>query len=366
MEPDAAPLDPVTLRCRFDATEPYTVGIEEEVVLIDPHTGAPAPVAAEIVAEAADARIKTELPACQVELMTRPHHRVSAAVAELASLRTALRRVCGSAVHPVAAAVHPFAVEAGVMLGSRRSQALVATYGQVAARQLVGSLQVHVALGCADRALAVHNALRGHLPELAALAAAAPFHDGQDTGYASVRPLIAGQLPRQGIPPVIESWEAFAGDLAWGAASGRIPDHGQWWWELRPHVLHGTLEVRVPDVQPTVAAAAAVIGVVHALVRNLGTRYDRGEPLPAPPTWRIAENRWAALRDGVHGALTDLVTGETVPTEKRLHQMIDEIEPEAPHGLDGARALVQHNTADALRDTGITRALPWLAEAFAS
>ena len=68
----------------------------------------------------------------------------------------------------------------------------------------------------------------------------------------------------------------------------------------------------------------------------------------------------------MHGELTDLVTGETVPTEKRLHQVIDEIEPEAPYGLDGARALVQHNTADALRDTGIARALPWLAEAFAS
>ena len=82
-----------------------------------------------------------------------------------------------------------------------------------------------------------------------------------------------------------------------------------------------------------------MIGVVHALVRNLGTRYDRGEPMAATPNLAHSREPLGRLRDGVHGELTDLVTGETVPTEKRLHQVVDEIEPEAPATTPQARDL---------------------------
>lgn len=360
-----AGLDAAALRETFDATEPFTVGLEEEVLLVDPRSGHPSPTADAVVAAAADPRITTELPACQVELVTRPHRAVSGAMAELADARRALARTCratGRGV-PIAAAVHPLVADHRPSR-SPRSAALADEYRLIARRQLVGALQVHVALGCATRALAVYNALRGLLPELAALAAAAPFHDGRDTELASVRPLVAGQLPRQGVPPVLPSWEAYAEDLRWGAASGTVRDPGRWWWELRPHVQHGTLEVRVPDVQPTLAAGAAIVSVVHATVRHLAARHDRGEPLGAPPGWRIAENRWAALRDGVHGHLADLETGERIPTRRRLLALLDDLEPHAVGGLDAARALAHRNAADDLRAVGLRRAVPWMAEVF--
>ena len=187
---------------------------------------------------------------------------------------------------PAAGAVHPTA-PAEVALNSGPSyEETVRRHGRVAHRQLVGALHVHVAIGGADRTLAVFNALRSYLPELAALAAVAPFHDGKDTGFASIRPLIGGQLPRQGIPPRITSWEAFEADLAWGAAAGAVPDARRWWWELRPHPAFGTLELRAPDVQPTVADAAAVTALVHALVGWLAARHDAGEPLPDRRVWR--------------------------------------------------------------------------------
>ena len=90
------------------------------------------------------------------------------------------------------------------------------------------------------------------------LAAAAPFHAGRDTGLASIRPKISEGLPRQDLPPVIPSWEDFARALAWGSAAGVLDPPAQWWWELRPHVRYGTLEIRVPDTQATVADAEAV------------------------------------------------------------------------------------------------------------
>jgi carboxylate-amine ligase len=147
-------------------------------------------------------------------------------------------------------------------------------------------------------------------------------------------------------------------------ASGWVAEPGRWWWELRPHVLHGTLEVRVPDVQPTVRAAEAVVSVVHSLVSRLAARHADGEVLGSPPTWRIAENRWSALRDGTGGQLADLNSGAPVATQTRLHQLLDDVEPHAPGGLEAARELVERNTAVALRSAGLDGAVPWLVEAF--
>jgi carboxylate-amine ligase len=357
-------LDVGAVRAVFDATEPFTVGVEEEVLLVDPMTMLPAPVAADVVAAAADARIKTELPACQIEIMTRPHVDVASAIAELRAGREALVATCGEAVRPVAAAVHPLAVGTEPVSATARGQELLAEFREIATRQLVGALQVHVALGDADTTLAVYNALRGYLPELAALAAASPFHEGRDTGLASVRPLIADQLPRQGVPPVIPSWERYVDDLRWGATSTHVREPRRWWWELRPHVVQGTLEIRVPDVQPTVAASGAIASVIHALVRHLADLHHRGVRLPCPPTWRIAENRWAALRDGVHGRLADLDDGTPRPTSARLHQLLDTVEGHSGDGLDPARALIRANAADDLRAVGVDGAVAWLADAF--
>ena len=163
----------------------------------------------------------------------------------------------------------------------------------------VCGLHLHVSLGGADRTLAVYNALRSHLPELAALAANAPFHDQRDTGLASIRPVIAVNLRRQGVPPAIPSWEWFANSLAWGAASNTVPDTRRWWFELRLHATYGTLELRVPDAQASVADVHGVAAFAFGLVEALAARYDAGEPLPVHDSWRIDENRWSAMRDGV-------------------------------------------------------------------
>ena len=152
-----------------------------------------------------------------------------------------------------------------------RYDTVAARFGDVARAQLVCALQVHVALGSAERTLAVYNALRGYLPELAALAANAPFHAGRDTGFASVRPLINGLLPRQSVPPAFASWDEYADAIAWA-----VPEPGSWWWELRPHLTFGTLEVRVCDAQTTLEEAAAVTAFVHCLVAWLSEQDDVG------------------------------------------------------------------------------------------
>jgi carboxylate-amine ligase len=231
-----------------------------------------------------------------------------------------------------------------------------------------------VAVGGARRTLAVYNALREELPALAALAANAPLHGGQDTGLASVRPLISGLLPRQGVPPALTSWDEFAESLRWGAAAGAIPEPGFWWWELRPHPRFGTLELRVPDAQTTLADAGAVAAVAHALVVELAERHDAGDLGSPVPTWRIEENRWSACRHGMDGTLADLRSGEPAPTRGHVEALLDRLDPVAQRigagdALADARRLARRNGASRQRSIAIERGpyglAHWLADRFA-
>jgi len=318
------------LRIAFDAPEPLTLGLEEELMLLDAETLDLLPRATDVVEACGDERFKLEMPAAQLELALPPVPSVPAAIAALAAARRDLAAAAAPVGRLGAAGVHPFADPVGELNAGERYAWTAAEYGEIARRQLVCALQVHVAVGGADRSLAVYNGLRSWLPLIAALAANAPFHDGRDTGMASIRPKIAEQLPRQGIPPAIGSWEEFAATLAWGAASGAVPGPRRWWWELRPHPAFGTLELRVPDAQSTVQDAAAVVALVHALVGWLAARHDAGEPLePADDGWRLAENRWSAARWGMDAELADLRSGERVPARERLAALLADVGPVA-------------------------------------
>jgi carboxylate-amine ligase len=367
--PDAA-----TLRRRFDEVGGCTVGVEEEVMLLDPQTFDLAPVSAPVLDRLeGDPRFKPELPAAQLEIVTTPETSACAAVAQLAAGRRDLAAASEGLAIPAAAGVHPFASPEGHLNRSARYDRIRREFGPVAQRQLVASLQVHVAVGDAARTLAVYNALRCYLPELAALAANAPCYAGTDSGFASVRPGICMQLPRQGVPPRLDSWERFAQHLRWGAAAGSLPDPSRWWWELRPHIIHGTLELRVPDAQTTVNEAAGIIAFAQALVAHLAERYDADEQPPDAHTWQIEENRWSAARYGVDGTLADLVSGRRRSTRERLLELTEEVRPAAQR-LDSAELLthtrrsIERNGAirqrEACADTGPRALGPWLARQF--
>jgi glutamate---cysteine ligase / carboxylate-amine ligase len=362
------------LRAAFDAPEPLTVGVEEELMLLDPETLDLAPHGVAVLERlGADPGFKLELPASQLEIVTPAFANAAEVAGHLASARHRLAGAVEGLVRPAAAGLHPFAAPLGELNPGERYDRTRRLYGPVAETQLLCALQVHVAVGGAERTLAVHNALRSHLPEIAALAANAPFHAGRDTGLASARPKVAEMLPRQGVPPAVPSWEAFARALAWGARSGTMADPSSWWWELRPNPAFGTLEVRVPDAQTTVGDAAAIVAFVHALVVRLAERHDAGDLPPPAATWRIEENRWSACHRGVEGDLADLETGERSSIRERLAARLDELRPVAARQgaeaeLAGARRLLDGGgpaaQRAAAREGGVQAVARDLAERF--
>jgi carboxylate-amine ligase len=343
------------LRASFERAGGFTVGLEEEVMVLDPRTLDLAPRAADLLARLpGDERFRPELPAAQLEILTAPAPHAVAAGGLLAAARADLRAAAGEDLRLAGSGTHPFAHPVGQMSDGERYELIVAEYGWAALRGLVFGLHVHVAVGGADRTLAVADALRSHLPEIAALAGNAPFLAGEDTGLASVRPKIAEAFPRQGVPPALGSWERYAELLAWGRRAGSVPDAGHLWWELRLHPEHGTIEVRAPDTPARAAHAAAIAALVQGLCAELAARFDAGEPLPVHDDVRIAENRWRALRHGLDGTLADLGTGEPEPTRERLARLLARVAPYAERlgsgpALAGARELLAQSGAERQR-----------------
>jgi carboxylate-amine ligase len=366
---------PSNIRVAFDADGPMTVGLEEELMVLDPETFDLAPRARDVLQRVAgDPRFKPELPAAQLEIVLAPARTVGEAAAALAGARADLAAAADGLALLAGAGAHAFAAAEGVLSDGQRYEALLREYGPVARRQLVFGLHVHVAVRPADRALAVFNAVRSYLPLLAALGANAPFYGGADSGLASVRPKLCDILPRQGVPPPMASWDELDGALRWGQAAGVMADRSQWWWEARLHPGFGTVEVRVPDTQTTVAESAALAAVVHALIAWLAERHDSGEALAPAPTWRIGENRWSACRHGLDGTMADLVTGEVTPTRERVATLLDDLAGAAEQvgcaaELARARARLAANgaarqRAAAAQGDGPRAVAPWLAARF--
>jgi carboxylate-amine ligase len=171
---------------------------------------------------------------------------------------------------------------------------------------------------------------------------------------ASVRPKFNDAYPRSGVPPSFATWEELVDFVDWGRSGGLFPDSSHFWWEMRPHPVHGTIEIRVADTQTRVDDATSIVAIIQALVAMLTDRFDAGEQLPLHRTYRITENAWRAHRYGVRGWLVDLDSGKRIATRARLVQLLDEVRPyaaqfDAEGQLDAARTLLAGNGADRQR-----------------
>ena len=365
------PLTVAAAEAAFAHDRSFTVGVEEELMLVDPESLELDPCAGEVVGALGEERFVEELRPSQLEIVTGVCASPAAASAELAAARRALVDALDGRVRILAAGTHPFSTYRGEITRGERYRAIADEYTWAAQRSLACGLHVHVAIAGAERALAVYNALRSYLPELAALGANSAYFEGRDTGMSSIRPKLNEAFPRSGVPPAFGSWDEVVRFVDWGRRGGLFPDATHFWWDLRPHLAFGTLEIRVVDTQTRLSDAAAIVTVVQGLVGHLAARFDAAEPLAVHETHWIAENAWRAHRYGVRGWLLDLDTGRPEPTRERLERLLTDLEPYAERvrfreQLADARTLLAGNGSDRQRYVferagarGLTR---WLAD----
>lgn len=350
-----------------------TVGLEEELLVLDPESFDLVSPPGDIFTEASAGGVfKREMSPSQVEVVTGICETTSQAVAELSVARRRLiellagRRLAGLGTHPFAA---PWE---GISPGRRyqdilEEQQLGARLGRLAA-----GLHIHVAVAGADRALAVYNALRGVAPLFVALAANAPFIAGLDSGLATVRPMLSDALPRQGVGPRFGSWATLEDYVGVGLRSGAFTDVSQLWWECRLNLRLGTIELRAPDSQMSLDDVHGLAALAHATVADLCDRYDEGASLDVFETHTIQENRWRAARFGLSGSLIDLGRGRMVPTRVLVDELIrrgagSRLHTSVAHGLQLAGGRLDRDMPVEQRgivaEGGVRALAEWAADA---
>jgi carboxylate-amine ligase len=325
---------------RFGASPEYTLGIEEELMLIDVDDVGLASRIEPLVAAVADARVKRELMQCQIELATSPQRTVAAAEEELRELRASVIRVGAQVgIRLAGAGTHPFSLsECQPLTVYDRYRELAAALRYPLRREACFGMHVHVAVGSPDKAVRLIEPLLAELPLLLALSTSSPFWRGEPTGLHSTRTVVFQSLPRSGLPPAFASYEDYADGVGRLVAAGALPDHSYLWWDIRPHPRFGTIEVRVLDVQPRAADSAALAGVVQALVRHYGRRYDDGERFPDADRLLVAENRWLAARHGLHAPMVAADSFASVPARRMVEHLLDRLADDAV-ALDATDAL---------------------------
>jgi carboxylate-amine ligase len=369
--PEQGPTTPEDVRALFERRSSLTVGVEEELMLVDPATLRQVPAidrVLELVGE--DSRFTRELKDTQVEIVTPVSGNAVAACLQLARARVDLATRLAGEVLLVASGTFPLAGDPGDVSEEARYRQIAGEYASATSGSLPCGLHVHVAVRGAERALAVYNAARSYLPEIGALAANSPYVDGEDSHLASGRRSLMGAFHRSGVPPLFPTWEDFTAYVEWGRRGRLFPDASHFWWELRPHTRYGTLELRVADTQTRAEDALAVAAVFQCLVAWLGERHDAGEPLPVHDTVRIEENAWRSMRYGVRGWMVDLDTGEPAPARDRIGVLLEDLERTAERlgvgdGIRTARALLVDNGAERQRYVeaadGLDGLVKWLA-----
>ena len=316
------------------SARPYTIGVEEEVMLLDPSRDWALAQRIEDVLAALPAALASYLSAethqAAIELMTDPHVSVSAAVAQLRSLREELGDALDRlGLAAAGAGTHPLAVWSETeVTAARRYRLIHRTMRDLATREPTFALHVHVGVPDPERAIDLYNRLRVHLPLLLALSGNSPFWRGHDSGFASTRTIVFQAFPRTGVPRRYGSYSEWVEAVDLQIRAGALPDPTFLWWDVRPQPRFGTVEVRVMDAQTRVGDTAALVALVQSIARlELEEGYVADHVIRAEEV--LAENRFIAARDGVRARLIDTTEESLRPVLDLLTELLEALRPHA-------------------------------------
>jgi carboxylate-amine ligase len=293
-----------------------TVGVEEELMILDPQTYVQQPVSDRLIPEVAAERgsVKTELFQSVIELNTDVCATPAEAASVLRGLRQATIQTAADLGFAIAAGgAHPFDIPSEQAIAPDPHYTKFVEYaGPTARRQGVSGLHVHVGMPDAETCLHVIEAILPWLPLVLALSANSPWFEGRVTGMMSTRAEILSLLPRHGAPPAFETWGDWEALVQTFVAAGVVDNYNAIHWDVRPHPNYGTLEVRMPDQPTAIEASVRFVELVHGLCK---WALDTDAKVPMS---RVVydQNRWAASRFGPGALLIH-------PTEDRAASVAD-------------------------------------------
>ncbi|MDQ3894512.1 MAG: carboxylate-amine ligase [Actinomycetota bacterium] len=351
------------LEHRFGEGDPYTLGVEEEYMLLDAdsldlvqHVDT---VLAAVAGTEFEAHVSPELMQSVIEITTpvcRTAGDVDGALRQLRDYVSSIAHEQGLRV--ASAGTHPFSLFERQRITARdRYQNLVDQLQYVARRELIFGLHVHVAVDDPEKAIQVVNGLLVDLPGLLALSASSPFWRGEATGFASSRQVVFAAFPRSGPPPRFRDYADYAEVVGQLEKTGCIADYTHIWWDIRPHARLGTVEIRICDAVTRLEDAVALAAYIQALVKYYCDRVERGLEVATYHRILTTENKWLAARYGLEAPVIDLLTGRRnrVPVSQLIRRTLRDVEPHArdlgsERELEGIPAILERgNGADRQR-----------------
>jgi carboxylate-amine ligase len=348
-----------------DSGDAYTVGVEEEVMLLHPQDWSLAQLIDTVLSrlDPGFARhVTAETHRSALELATGVHSTVAGAVDELRALRAELESELSMiGLAAASAGTHPFAVwQQTVVSSGERYQEVYGSMRELARREPTFGLHVHIGVPDPEDAVRLANRLRGHLPMFLALSANSPFWQGRDTGLASARTPLFQAFPRVGIPRDFANYSDYVEAVDLLIRCDAFPEPTFLWWDVRLQPRFGTVEVRIMDSQWTIRDTAALVALVQSTAAlEIQESFMPPSQLAAPEV--LSENRFLAARDGIAAELIDAEIETRVPVKQQLGRLLDACTPHAQAlgcgaELDSVRALADH--PGARRQLEVARSAP--------
>ncbi len=336
----------------------YTLGIEEELMIVDTETfdlvNSIEGLLQDLANSETDGEVKPELMESVCEIATDPCENAAQAGKQLEGLRREVQAAASARGLAIGAAgTHPFAMWEDQRIVSRpRYRDLIAGLQFVARQELIFGIHVHVGIDDPDKAIHVTNGMRVHLPLLLALSANSPFWRAHETGLQSARTPIFRAFPRVGIPPRYEDFEDWSRRIEFMQQSKVVPDYTYLWYDVRPHPRFGTVEIRVMDSQTRLEHTLGLAALAQAMVKELAEHFDSGQELSRYPYEMLDENKWLAARHGLDGELVDLPSQDRVRTKELARRLADRLREHAQDlgsadALDGVDDLLENGNGGA-------------------
>ena len=309
----------------------FTLGIEEEFQIVDPHTRDLRSHVSEILEEGKmllGEQVKPEMIQSMIEVGTGICKDIREARSDITNLRGMLSGlVRKQGLEIVAAGTHPFSHWQDQNIFENARYELIVEENQMIARSLLTfGLHVHVGVADPERAIHIMNAVRYMLPHVLALSTSSPFWLGMHTGLKSYRSEVFSRMPRTGIPDHFESGSSFQRYVRLLVETGCIDDGKKIYWDVRPHPFFPTLEFRICDIPTRVDDTIAIAALFQALVAKVNKLLEQNLTFRLHHKMLIEENKWRAVRYGLDGKMIDFGKGKEVPVRDLIHELLEFVE----------------------------------------
>lgn len=316
----------------------FTIGIEEEYLLVDKETrdlvpDPPSELIEKCAAALEEGQVTSEFMRSQIEVGTRVCESLGAAREELRRLRAVVAGTAGEyGLAPVAASTHPFAKWSGQHRTDKERYNMLAEDMQVVARRLlICGMHVHVGISDDELRIDLMNQASYFLPHLLALSTSSPFWQGELTGLKSYRMSVFDELPRTGVPEQFTSFSEYRRTLEVLVNAGIIEDASKIWWDMRPSAKFSTVEMRITDVCTMLDDSIAIAALFLCICRMLYRLRRRNQRWRYYSPFLINENRWRAQRYGCDEGLMDFGRGEIVPMEELVGELLELVAKDIEH-----------------------------------